>query len=175
LNSTRFGDFLLVPVQLGCDFLIDLLLAHVAPRQFLAFATQDHLFLQTLQKLSVGPGFFHKIGDAVLHCFHSDPHRGPTGHHNNGRRTFQCGELRQQVEPFATRGGVPRVVQIHQNEVELLARDRFEQLRGRRNGFGRIAVGLQQEMQSADDVGLIVRDQNSDLHCFKVSKNLGCR
>jgi hypothetical protein len=30
-------------------------------------------------------------------------------------------------------------------------------------------------MQSAYDVGLIVRDQDSSLHRFKLTQNLGCR
>ena len=66
----------------------------------------------------------------------------------------------EQVEAFLAGGGVARVVQIHQDDVEVAALERAQQLLRRCRGLDVEAFALQQQPQRLEDVGLIVGEQD---------------
>jgi hypothetical protein len=66
----------------------------------------------------------------------------------------------EQVEPFLPGGGVARVIEVHQHDVEVARLHGVDGRRRRVDALGLIAFALDQEAQGFEDVGLIVRDQD---------------
>ena len=69
-----------------------------------------------------------------------------------------------ELEPFLARGGVARVVEIHERDVHVLARGDVEHAGGR-GGCGDVeTLPLQQQLQRREDVRLVVRNEDPRLH-----------
>ena len=65
----------------------------------------------------------------------------------------------QEVEPLLARGRVARVVEVHQEDVELLVLERGDDAGRRGGGVDLVALGLEQQPQRLEHVGLIVGDE----------------
>ena len=68
---------------------------------------------------------------------------------------------RAASRPFLARGGVARVVQVDQRDVEVAGLDRGQHAGRRRGGLDVAALALEQQAQRLEDVGLIVRDEDA--------------
>jgi hypothetical protein len=87
----------------------------------------------------------------------------PRRHHDDRERGIEALDAREQVEPFLAGRRVARVVQVDQRDVELTRFDGGQHAGGRRRRFELEALGLQQQPQRLEDVGLIVGDQHARL------------
>jgi hypothetical protein len=70
-------------------------------------------------------------------------------------------DAREQVEPFFSRRGVARVIEVDQDGVIVALLERLEHGGRRLDGVGLIALALDQQAQRLEDVRLIVGDQNA--------------
>jgi len=113
------------------------------------------------EEARVLPRLLHEIARAAAHRLDRDLHAAPRRHDDDRQRGIMRAQLREQIEPFLTRGRVARVVQVHQHRVELVAVDRLEN-RGRRSGrLHPVPLALQEQAERLQDVRLIVRDQHT--------------
>ncbi len=67
----------------------------------------------------------------------------------------------EQIQPLLARGGVARVVEVHQHGVELLALGGGQHARGRAGRDHLVTRVLQQQAQGLEHVGLIVGQQDA--------------
>ncbi len=67
----------------------------------------------------------------------------------------------QQVQAFFARGGVTRVVQIDQDEVEVLPAESTEDLWRRSDQLGGVTLRLEEQAQSLEDVSLVIGNEDS--------------
>jgi hypothetical protein len=103
-----------------------------------------------------------------LHGFHRQAHGGPSGHGHDRRCIRDFFQPAEHIQAFAARRGVARIVQIDEQNVELLARHRCQQVRGRIHGLNAVAMPLEQEAQRIEYVLLVIGDEYSRLHVFAV-------
>jgi hypothetical protein len=82
------------------------------------------------QQPLVVPRLLDEVARAAPHRFDRDVHRAPGRHHHHRERFVGGVDALQQVEPFLARRGVARVVQVHQDDVEVLQFESAQQLRG---------------------------------------------
>ncbi len=71
-------------------------------------------------------------------------------------------DAREQVEALLAGGGVAGVVEVHHDDVEIASLDGGEDGGGRRGGLDLVALGLEQQAQGLEDVGLIVGDEDAE-------------
>jgi hypothetical protein len=67
----------------------------------------------------------------------------------------------EQIEAFLARSGVARVIEVHHHGVEVARFDGLEDAGRRVDGFGLIALSLDQEAQGFQHVRLVVGDQDA--------------
>ena len=130
------------------------------PAHFATFASQPNLLFQNFHQPRIHPGLLDEIADAALHRLHSESDGGPAGHHHDRRENFARLDAFEQIEPFAARCSVARIIQIHQQKVEFARIERRENPGRRANRLGFIALRFQQQAQCFEHVGLVVRYQN---------------
>ena len=154
-HRRRLGDQHRPPVGLQCSILgFEPLLAPQRARE-LDLRAHDR------EQPRVLPRLLHEIARAAAHRLDRDLHAAPRRHDDDRQRGIMRAQLREQIEPFLTRGRVARVVQVHQHRVELVAVDRLEN-RGRRSGrLHPVPLALQEQAERLQDVRLIVRDQHT--------------
>ena len=79
-------------------------------------------------------------------------------------RTF---ELAEKVQSFAAGRGISRVVEVHQEQIELpLLQGLGRTGCGRGHGFRGVSVALQEQAERFQDVGLVIGNQDSPLDCL---------
>ena len=81
-----------------------------------------------------------------------------------GSSRSSCLHAREQIDALAPRGRVAGVVQIHQHEIERPRLERAQRRLGRGHGVVFDPLALEQQLQSVEQVGLIVRDQDPGCH-----------
>ena len=137
------------------DFVLHLqaALAPERPRQF-------GLCADDAQEPRVVPRLLHEIAGAAAHRFHGQLDASPGRHHHHGKSGVDRPKLRQQVKSLLSRGRIPRVIQVDQDDVELVRGDRLDNLRGLDRRFRLVAFSLEQQAQSREDVRLVVSDKN---------------
>ena len=103
------------------------------------------LIAQDFQEVLVVPWFQNKVADAKLHSFDHEIDGAPGRHRHNRQGIVESSDARNQIETFAARRGVSRVVQIHENYVVLVLLNRFQCGVRRQDSFGLVALALEQQ------------------------------
>ncbi len=120
-----------------------------------------HLAADDLDQRVVVPRLRQVAAGAAAHRLDGGVDVGPAGHRHDRQVRVPAVHLADQRQAFRPRRRVARVVQVHQQQVELagvdLARDLLDRRRARRLEAGR----LQGQPQGGDDVRLIVGDQDA--------------
>ena len=75
------------------------------------------LALQDAHQISVVPGLLNEALRAGAHGFDGELDVSPGGHDHDWQRRVDRTRLPQQLQPFISRGGVARVVEIHQQQI----------------------------------------------------------
>src|SRR4051812_33281582 len=109
----------------------------------------------------VVPRFFDEVPRPAAHRLDGDVDGAPGSHHNDGQRRIERLQLQDQIEPFATGGGIPRVVQVDDRHVEDFRAHGFEQAGGRAHGGHAHAVVLEQQAHGGEHVLLVVGDDDA--------------
>src|SRR5439155_14200319 len=102
---------------------------------------------------------------------------GPGGHHDDRRRRVEPLEPCEQVQPFRPRGRVAGVVHVDQEGVEVALVESGKDGAGGSGTLDLVALALEEELESFQDVLLIVGDEDAGggrAHGVKVS-GVGCR
>ena len=124
-------------------------------------AAQLDLRLEDGRQPRVVPRLLDEVARAAAHGFHRQLHAAPGRHHDHRQRGVQRLDAVEQVQPFLPAGGVARVVQVHQDRVEIARFHRVDHGRGRIHGFGLVAFALHQEAQRFEHIRLVVGDQDA--------------
>ena len=106
-------------------------------------------------------GFWMKSRAPAPHRLHRDLDAAPRRHHDDGQRGIDALDAREQVEAFLAGRRIPRVVQVDQRDVELARFDRRQHAGGGGCRLELEALGLEQQPQRFEDVGLVVGDQHA--------------
>jgi hypothetical protein len=108
------------------------------------------------------PRLLHEIARAAPHRLDRQVDAPPGGHHDRRQRLVDRLQPREQVEPLAARRRVARVVQIHEDGVELALLDGAQDGGRRGGGLDFVAFGLEQQAQGFQHVRLVVSDEHAD-------------
>src|SRR5262245_5505626 len=95
--------------------------------------TQFNLSAQDGQKTGVIPRFLDKVPRPPPHSLHRNFNTPPGGHHNDGQRAVQQLDTRQKVQSFLSGSCIPRIVEVHEYNVELAPLEKLP-YGGRRGG-----------------------------------------
>jgi hypothetical protein len=109
----------------------------------------------------VVPGLLDEVAGAAPHGLDRDLDAAPGGHHDHREGRIDALDAREQIQPFFARRRVAGVVQVDQRHVELARLDRREHAGRRRRGLELEALGLEQQAQGFENVGLIVGNQHA--------------
>src|SRR5437773_182975 len=120
-----------------------------------------HVGAERGEQPAVVPRLLDEVARATAHRLHRTVDAGPGGHHHDRGRRVERLESRQQVEAFGAGGGVPRVVHVDQQSVEVALVERREDGAGRGGGVDLVALALEKEFQGLEDVLLIVSDEDA--------------
>ncbi len=112
------------------------------------------------EQAGVVPRLLHEVPGAAAHRLDHKVDAPPGGHDDDGEGLLALLDFGDEVEAFLAGRRVARVVQVHQDRVEVPGLDRVQQRRRRAGGLDAVAFGLEQEPQGLEHVGLIVGDQN---------------
>ena len=91
-----------------------------------AGATRIGVLADRRQHAVVLPRLLHEIADAESQRLDGDVERRPAGHHEDGKGRVDRVHAREQVQAFAAGGRVARVVEVHQQDVEVTPPKRVE-------------------------------------------------
>ena len=120
--------------------------------------------LSRIKSLNYGdkPGIFPRLGDEILcpaaHSLDGDLDAGPRCHDHNGQSGVGCLELGEQIEALLPRGGVACVVEIDDGEGEVAGLDGLDHRGGRLDRLDMVTLGLQEQAEGFEYIGLIVRN-----------------
>ena len=124
-------------------------------------AMQIELRAQHGEQARVVPRLLDEVGRAAPHRLDGELDAAPRGHHDDGHAQTVALDLREQIDALRARGGVARVVHVHQDSVVALTRKTLDELTGRRSAIQLVAFRAQQNLQRIQDGGLIVCDEQT--------------
>ena len=75
--------------------------------------------LRMAEQARVVPGLLDEVARAAAHGLHRQVHAAPGGHDDHRQRGVERLDAVQQVEALLAGGGVARVVEVHQDDVEI--------------------------------------------------------
>ena len=78
-----------------------------------------HMCPEDRQKAFIFPRLLHEIAHAPAHHLDRQFHAPPSRHHDHRERAIQGPYLGQEVETFLAGRRIPRVVEVHQQHVEI--------------------------------------------------------
>ena len=149
----------------GGDHLRQALGAEEAILSFEALGAADgvvevDLGAQDGEQAGVVPGFLDEVVGAAAHGFDGELDVGPGSHDDDGELGLVGANLGEEVEAFAAGGGVAGVIQVEEKSIEGAGLERVDDHVRRGGFFDAIAFGFEEELESVEDVGLIVGDQD---------------
>ena len=115
---------------------------------------------QNAEKTRVVPRLLHEVASAGTHRLERQLDASPSGHDHDRKRVIDVVQSLEQVETFTTRSLVARVVRVHQQQIEILAFDRFHDGVRIVDRFGAVAFSFQQEPQRFAHAGLVGGDED---------------
>ena len=113
------------------------------------------------QHAGVLPGFLDEVARAPAHGFHGEIDGGPGGHDDHGRRALGGEQAAEKVQAFLAAGGVARVVQVDEREVEFFLLHGGHGFRRGRDRHGLEALPFEQQAQGIAHGGLIVGNEDA--------------
>ena len=118
--------------------------------------------LTTSTSVASSHGFCTKLLRAAAHRFDGGVDAAPAGHDDDRQRRVVRAHAIEQIEAFAARRRVARVVQIHQQQVVRLvdARGRARRPTELTRSVSKPA-SVEQQAQRLQDVGLVVGDEDA--------------
>src|SRR5438105_3028880 len=109
-----------------------------------------------LNELRVGPGLLDEIGSAPLQGFYGQLNGPPGCNDQNGNCRIEFADAGDEVETFGARGGVERVIEIHDQQIKLTRVQRLQHRGGMHHGLRLESLELQQQRDGMEDVRLII-------------------
>ena len=122
---------------------------------------QRDLVAEDRQQTVVVPRLFDEVAGAEPDRPNGDLDAAPGRHHHHRQRAVQTLELLQQLETLGSRRRVAGVVEVDEGGVKVRGGHRGERAVRRIGGLDRVPLGLEQEAQRLQHVGLIVGNQDS--------------
>ena len=144
------------------------------PPRFTALPAQGDLFFQDFHQPRVAPGLLHEIAYAVLHGRDRQTYGGPSGHGYHRGSIRHLLQVTEHIQTFPAGRSIARVIQVHEEKIELAFRQGREQVRWGAHGFKDISVRLEKQLQSIQHVLLIVGNENSAFGRLRIGGCLGC-
>src|SRR5439155_12411183 len=138
--------------------------------------TELDLGAECREQPAVVPRLLDEVARAAAHRLDRAVDRGPCGHHHDRRRHLERLEPRQEIEPFRPGRGVPGVVHVDQEGVEITSVESGEDRAGRGRRLHVVAFTLEEQFQRLEDIRLVVSHQDpggGGAHGSKVPDN-GC-
>ena len=117
--------------------------------------------LEDLQERDVLPRLLDEALGAPAHRFYRRVDAAPAGHDDDGEGGIVGADARNELEPFAAGGRVARVVQVHEQQVELLGAEPFHDRVRRGDELRQVSLAGQQPAQGFEHVRLVVGDENA--------------
>src|SRR5690606_2916352 len=114
---------------------------------------------QHRQQPRIVPRLLDVVARAAPHRLDRTLDRAPRRHYHDRQRRVQLLEARQQLEAFAPRRGVARIVQVDQQRIEVALLYRLQYTRRRCGRLHLVVLRLQQDAERLEDIGLVVGDQ----------------
>ena len=130
------------------------------PLPFAQRAPQLDLSFENGREPRVVPGLLNEIAGPAPHGLHGQLDRPPGRHHDHRQVGVEGLNAVEQVKAFLAGGGVARVVEVHQDGVEIARFNGVQSGRGRSDGLGLITFALDEEAEGFEDIGLIVGDED---------------
>ena len=124
-------------------------------------AAELDLRLEDGGEARVVPGLLNEVARAAAHGLDGEFHRTPGRHHDHRQSGVERLDAVEQFQAFLAGGGVARVIEVHQDGVEIARLHGVDGGRRRIHGFGLVAFALDQEAQRFQDIGLIVGDEDA--------------
>ena len=112
------------------------------------------------QQARVVPRLLHEVPRPAAHRFDRDLDGAPRRHDDDRQGRVGVLDAREKIEPFAPRRRVARVVQVHQEDVEVRRVEGREHAARRGGGLDRESLALQKETKGLEHVALVVGDEN---------------
>jgi hypothetical protein len=120
---------------------------------------QLELRVQRGEQPRVVPRLLQVVARAAPHRLDGALDRSPRRHHDDRQRRIDLAQAREQVHALLAGGGVARVVEIEQADVEVLGLAQRDHGGRRRGGAHLEAVGAREHAHRLEHVGLVIRDQ----------------
>ena len=107
------------------------------------------------------PGLLDEVARAAAHGFDGELDGTPGGHHDDGQRGIEGLNAVEQLEAFLAGGGIARVIEVHEDGIEVARFDRIDSGGRGVDGFGLVAFAFDEEAQRFENVGLIVGNKDT--------------
>src|ERR1035438_3407915 len=108
------------------------------------------------------PRLLDEVACAALDGFDGQVNVAPGGHDDDWNARIHLVDAGEEIEAFLAGGGVARVVKVDEYDVVVVLADRIEEQLWRANTADVDALRGQKQLDSLENVGLIVGDQNSN-------------
>src|SRR5881227_1016211 len=142
------------PSRRSARFSLELLAAPQRPAQL-------DLGAERREQPAIVPRLLDEVARAATHRLDGAVDTGPGGHHDDRRRRVEPLESREQVQPFRPGGRVARVVHVDQEGVEIALVESGKDGAGGSGALDLVALALEEELESFQDVLLIVGDEDA--------------
>ena len=144
---------------------------------FRAFATQEPVFgleffrapqgrpqfelvLNGGEQARIVPRFEDEILGAFFHRLDGEFHAAPGGHHHDGQVVVEVLESFEKVQTFLAGGGVPRIIHVHQRQIELRFGHRPQRCLRRIGGLGLTTFAFEKKLERRQNIRLIIHNQD---------------
>ena len=125
-------------------------------------AVQIHLRADNAEQALVVPGFLDEITGAPAHGLHRKLHAAPGSHHHDRHFAVHGLHTREQIHAFLSGSGIALVIEVHQDNVELVALQGLKHGGGIVGRFGVKAFSLEQQAQGLAHVLLVVCNKDAN-------------
>ena len=106
---------------------------------FLTLLRAVGLFLDGGEQARVVPRLLNEVDRAAPHRLDREIDAGPRGHHDHRHAAVARQQMIEQRQAFVARGGVARIIHVHQDQIERVAFHGGEGGARRIRGFGLMA------------------------------------
>ena len=122
-------------------------------------AVELDLLAEDGEEARVVPRLLDEVAGALAHGLDGEVDGGPGGHDDDGDARVVFADGGEEVEAFLAGGGVAGVVEVDEDGVEVGGGEALEDEGRGAGGFEGVALGAKEELESLEDVGLVVGDE----------------
>ena len=131
------------------------------PLSFAQGLAQFDLIADDRGETGVVPRFLDEVARPPPHRFDGQFDIGPGRHDHDRQRAVERLNAGEQIESFLARGGVARVIEVHEQDIELALLQRRQHFGRRSDGFCPVTFAFEQQSQSLQHIGLVVGNQDA--------------